>query len=319
MGATWIRGAAANLLSRRLPEGAWSYRQGGSPSAEATAMAGLALLEAARGTGMAALGSAKPTASREAARWLARMQRPDGSVPAGAGVVMPGWTTTHAMLLWQRHEGFEAPLRKARAWLIRAKGWSPSVSLSDRQVTAHDMSLVGWPWTTGTSSWLEPTAMAVLALCDSGLRDHPRVADGVRLIQDRALPDGGWNYGNTAVFGKALRPQPGPTGIALCALAATGQNADASVAAAVAYLHRALAATRSAISVGWGVLGLTAVGARPPAADSWLEAALASSAGWPDSTLGTSLLLLAGGGTWVRLPQPSEAAKSAPAMPGEPS
>ena len=70
----------------------------------------------------------------------------------------------------------------------------------------HDSTLVGWPWVDGTHSWLEPTALAILALCREGLGDHPRVAAGIALILDRALEDGGWNYGGKAVFGRSAAP-----------------------------------------------------------------------------------------------------------------
>ncbi|MCA9481876.1 MAG: hypothetical protein KC545_16145, partial [Nitrospira sp.] len=39
------------------------------------------------------------------------------------------------------------------------------------------------------------------------------------MLIDRQLPHGGWNSGNTLVFGKELLPLPECTGIALQALA----------------------------------------------------------------------------------------------------
>ena len=102
----------------------------------------------------------------------------------------------------------------------------------------HDPNLVGWPWVEATHSWLEPTALAILALCRGGLAEHPRVKAGVDLILDRALEAGGWNYGNKAVFGTELRPQPGPTGLALLALAAVGTRREA-VSRGLTYLREA--------------------------------------------------------------------------------
>ena len=91
---------------------------------------------------------------------------------------------------------------------------------------------------------------------------------GVRLLLDRAIPGGGWNLGNPVVFGTPLRPLPGPTGLALLALAMTaGRTTVPSnvLDPAIAYLQTALAETLAPASLGWGLLGLRAWGAEPAA------------------------------------------------------
>ena len=72
---------------------------------------------------------------------------------------------------------------------------------------------------SGTHSWVEPTAINVLALRSADQAGHPRCREAVKLLLDRQLPEGGWNYGNTTVLGHVLRPQVQPTGLALAALA----------------------------------------------------------------------------------------------------
>ena len=99
--------------------------------------------------------------------------------------------------------------RRAAAWLLEQKGNAIAVDTAIGSVVGHDTTLVGWPWVEGTHSWVEPTAMAILALDREGFGDHPRVAEGIRVVLNRALAHGGWNYGNTSVFGRQLRPQPG--------------------------------------------------------------------------------------------------------------
>jgi hypothetical protein len=158
----------------------------------------------------------------------------------------------------------------------------------------HDTGLVGWPWVEGTHSWLEPTAMAVLALSLDGLSGHARVVEGVRLIVDRALPHGGWNYGNKSVFRTELRPHPGPTGLALLALAARGERPrPPCVDWALAYLERTLPEIDSPCSLGWGVLGMRAWGAASATRDGWLGRSWARHSGRPDAACGLGLLLLA--------------------------
>ena len=43
---------------------------------------------------------------------------------------------------------------------------------------------------------------------------EPRIREAVRLLWDRQLPHGGWNYGNTVVLKQELRPHLLPTGLA---------------------------------------------------------------------------------------------------------
>jgi hypothetical protein len=159
-------------------------------------------------------------------------------------------------------------------------------------VIGHDSSLAGWPWVAGTHSWLEPTALAILALCREGQRDHPRVSAGIELILDREIKAGGWNYGNKVVFGHDLRPQPGPTGVVLLALAARGEQSTA-VARALSYLRKSLPNLRAGVSLGWGLLGLRAHRALPPESATWLRESFERCTGRPDACMSLAVLLLA--------------------------
>ena len=63
-----------------------------------------------------------------------------------------------------------------------------------------------------------------------------RVREGQKLLLDRALEEGGVNYGNRRIFGVSLEAIPGPTAAMLLAL--QGRPADPRVAAAVEFLRR---------------------------------------------------------------------------------
>jgi hypothetical protein len=136
--------------------------------------------------------------------------------------------------------------------------------------------------------------MAILALSLEGLSSHHRVLEGVHLIIDRALPHGGWNYGNKSVFRTELRPQPGPTGLALLALATRGDGLrPPCVDPAIGYLEKTLPEVDSPCSLGWGVLGMRAWDAAPAGCGGWLRRSLERHAGRPDAACGLGLLLLA--------------------------
>ena len=74
-----------------------------------------------------------------------------------------------------------------------------------------------------------PTSLAIIALRVAGLGDHERVQEAKRLLLDRQLPDGGWNYGNTKVFGQELHPMPETTGVALSALSGSVSREEITV------------------------------------------------------------------------------------------
>jgi hypothetical protein len=198
------------------------------------------------------------------------------------------------LLLWNALTGLEKPRRRAVGWLLRQKGRAMSPASDPDHIIGHDTSLIGWPWVWDTHSWLEPTAMAILALGREGYGDHRRVREGVRLICDRALPDGGWNYGNKAAFGTPLRPQPAPTGLALLALAQT-EAPSSAVERGIRYLLEILPNTRSPAAIGWGLLGLRIWKRAPAEGSAWLAEAYRQAAGRPDAAPRLSLLLLAGG------------------------
>jgi hypothetical protein len=302
---SWHQQARRELMKQRRGSSMWSYRCNHVPSVEPTALVCLSLIASGdRQTTMSDIET-----SHEAARWLTVIQRSDGSLPVSEGLPSPGWTTPYALMLWSELSVHQEAESRAQTWLLGCKGEVSRVDNNPRKVIGHDPSLVGWPWVEATHSWLEPTALAILAVCRVGLSGHPRVKAGVELILDRALEAGGWNYGNTAVFGTELRPQPGPTGLALLALAAVGAR-SAAVTRGLTYLCEAARDLRSPVSLGWGILGLRAHGAAPEEAENWLARACSRCIGKPDAAMGLALLLLASSEPALRLLIPLSSARS---------
>jgi hypothetical protein len=282
----WIVAARKTLLRSRT-KGAWGYRAGGAPAAEPTALACLGLLATDPGDGVP-----RPLAL-EASTWLAGLQQADGSVGVSETLAKPGWPTPHALLLWSAlGQASDPRAQRASRWLEDRRG--TTTPRTPNSVAGHDTTIVGWPWVEGTHSWIEPTALAVLALARTGRLQSPRVREGLRLIRDRAVPSGGWNYGNSIVLGRALRPMPGPTGLALVALSLEGELSE-KVIQAQSYLQAILPKIRSPQSLCWGILGLAAWGQRPKDAGSWLEQSLTRAARRPDLPLQTAYALLGAG------------------------
>lgn len=271
----------------------WGYRKGATPAVEPTCLACFGLL-ATRKVGGPESKDETAAVVADAADWLTDIQRPDGSLGVSGANSGPGWPTPLGLLLWRTAGGREGSRRRGIEWLLREEGehWTSTTDASP--VLGHDMRIVGWPWVDGTHSWLEPTATAILALRAAGLGSHPRCVEGLRLIRDRAIEVGGWNYGNKSAFGSALRPQPAPTGLALLALAHEDARTEI-VDRAIRYLHEILPGIRACSSLGWGLLGLRAWDSAPVDADRWLAEAFDHASGRPDAAPKLALLLLAGG------------------------
>ena len=77
---------------------------------------------------------------------------------------MPGWATPYAVLCWGGLGGFEVPRRRACDWLLGIGGRPLPPAAEGGSVVGHDTTLIGWPWVAETHSWVEPTALAILAL-----------------------------------------------------------------------------------------------------------------------------------------------------------
>jgi hypothetical protein len=271
------------LRARRRADGAFAARPGAAPGIDATAWAVVALTAAG-----------EPRARLEPSlAWLAARQQEDGRVPLDPELDEVIWPTPLAMLAWSAAGTHPDRLARAAEFLLRQTGrhWERK----PEDPVAHDTSIRGWPWVLGTHSWVVPTALALLALRRAGRGDHPRVAEGAAMLVDRQLPGGGWNYGNTVVFGQRLRPMADTTGVALAALA--GLTPREKVAASLHYLEGVVNRIRTPLSLGWGLLGLAAWDVRPAAAADWIEESLAASArAGPYETAALAVLLTAAWG-----------------------
>lgn len=253
----WNSQAVEHLASTRE----WNYRRGGDSYAEPAALTALALI-----------GAGQAQESVVAAEWLAQLQSPDGTVGVSARETTPCWPTALAISVWSicqeklQDDRFTTNIESALNWTFEHQG----KTAPRRDGIGHDTSLRGWSWALGTHAWLEPTSMFVTALHHAGKPLHPRTIEAVRMIVDRQLPRGGFNYGNTFVLGQQLLSHVQPTGIALSALAVA--NIDASrVERSLRYLQQRWADVESTASLCYASMGLAAYGRSPDALQEKLE------------------------------------------------
>ena len=246
MQSRFIAAQIDNLLERALPDGGFCTSIAGSHRPDATAWAVLAL--AAAGTKADRL---KPARTR-----LTVDQLQDGRVSVSPKHPDVFWPTALAILAWHDAPEYHGPQSRASDFLIQTTGHH--FQKKAHHPFAHDPAIRGWPWTAKTHSWIEPTALSLMALQASGYGEHDRAQEALRMLRDRQLPAGGWNYGNTKVFGQELRPMPENTGMALNALAERAPIE--SVQHSLDYLQTKVTNLQTPLALGWSLLGLGAWG-----------------------------------------------------------
>jgi hypothetical protein len=155
-----------------------------------------------------------------------------------------------------------------------------------------DLSLRGWPWLPGEGTWIEPTALTMLALESiPGPEVTKRLNEAFLYIQDRRCPDGGWNVGSPAMFNLALPGRGYPTAMVLLALFKSGlgniQGND------ISFLRSEMLRDGSVLTLAWGLLALRTLGEDDVWAEARLSALQGQNGGWGDSPYKTAAAVMA--------------------------
>lgn len=159
-------------------------------------------------------------------------QLPDGGWKPAHQIEEPHWTTALCVTLHAIRGVHDSAFHRGVGWLLRTKGAEHGTvqriaSLFSSSVVDIDPSVTGWPWIPDTSSWVEPTSHALLAMKMS--RGQYKAAElfqradlAERMLLSRRCADGGWNYGNSKVYRVDLPSYPETTAIALLGLKGSG-------------------------------------------------------------------------------------------------
>jgi hypothetical protein len=221
-----------------------------------------------------------------AIEFLRRTKLQDGSWPNAAGGENGGWVTSLACLALAATTHTAIPEVDAGLhWLCSSwpgeggMWWRIRHRLSGQShLVGQDHRLRGWSWTQGTSSWVEPTACALLALRHArGSESFPAHVEkrcnlAQQMLCNRMCHGGGWNCGNPLVYGAAGSPLIGPTCWALFALGdlAQSQESRRCIRESLAWLERAYLQAQGPASLALAHLCLKAFGRNPHAVDSRL-------------------------------------------------
>jgi len=238
------------IKAHQNPDGGWGYEPRRASVVEPAAFCVLALHE--RGDG--------PEAARGLA-YLKSCQKDNGAVGTGPRDPDGNWMAYAALLAFHAL-GAEPEERRLKDWILNFEDASDRFTKEQVATIAarfrYDASIRGWPWTPRTTAWVEPTALFILALRYAGVPSiATRIRSGVDLILDRAVPSGGWNFGNPFSSSHELEASTMSTALALCALGAAGvPEARPEIRAGIRYLARTLGGDISTASLAWFLLAM---------------------------------------------------------------
>jgi hypothetical protein len=247
-----ISSAALQLRQRQKQSGGWGYFNSTQASIEATCLSVLGL------------SPEHESVSSRAVEFLFKSQLADGAWPAFGGDTEGSWTTALALSTTIATNQMSAACDHALKWLLIEKGmeghwlWRWKFKMADRNVR-FDPEKYGWPWTHGAGSWVIPTAFSVIAIkqytvCARREASEARIRLGVEMLFDRACVDGGWNSGNSVVYGVPLQPHVEATAIAMLALQDEPRND--TIEKSLCWLTQRAMTIESASSLAWTILSL---------------------------------------------------------------
>lgn len=294
------------LRESQNADGGWGFRPGTSSRAEPTCWALLAFWESAQ----QAVDDLRCV--HRGRDFLQTTQLSDGSWPAAPGESTGCWVTSLCCvaLAATGDQTQVSAIESGRRWVC--DDW-PSDSTpwrrflarasSQHEVAPINYSYRGWGWTPGTSSWVEPTSFALLALDraispELNAKAKERRALATSLLFDRMCPSGGWNAGNPVVYGAAGVPAVVPTVLALLALRKLPARNE--ITSSLEWLEQAASASQSPASSALARICLRAYGRPWPEGSTELSDLLQRNAFLHNTVVAAWAVLAAGSDFWLK-------------------
>ena len=273
------------LIATQHQTGGWGYSPSHEPVVEPTAVALLAL-RAEAGT---------ENAVQRSTAWLLKCQNRDGGWGINENDLESGWQTAWSLTALRHADDVSEPIGRAVDWLTH----EPTAQISREEFQADeipssvDPGAMVWPWIPGQVCWVEPTALAVLALFGlklSALADT-RLNAAINYLQLNRTPRGGWDIGNAGPLDVPVIPRAYQTSLVLMALAMT--EPDQVLPEDLSALKLDLEQDSSALSLACGLLSLRLLGEDDPALQDRLSRSQKPNGSWSDNPFFTGWAVMA--------------------------
>lgn len=283
-----MRRMVEQLTMRQLGSGGWSYSAAPQISTEVTCLGALALV------------GLNLQASERALGCLSRHQLQNGAWPAFIPDPEPSWPTSLALITFSILADTSSARDRAVDWAVTDKGkegnWFWRYKFQFDQTVKFRPEWYGWPWIEGACSWVIPTGLMMVALkqyvyCKPRPDATARLQLGAQMLLDRSCHGGGWNAGNSVVYGVPLVAHVESTAIALLGLQA--ERDHPVIRAGMEWLEQQGVTEQGIASLSWTVLCLAAYGRDFGSLRAILAERLSSPSQLPSNTATLALALLA--------------------------
>ncbi len=222
------------LISAQHASGGWGYKTTHRPVVEPTAVALLALRDE----------PAAQQAFQAGISWLMGCQHQDGGWGINEIDAESGWQTAWALIIMKSTGQDREAISLGENWLASVATYdvTSAAFLSSNFPGNATPRALAWPWLPGQIPWVEPTALALLALqgMSSSALARARLDGGLAYLRTNRTPDGGWWAGNAGPLDTVVIPRAYPTALSLIALAeaARAEILDADLSALQQDLQR---------------------------------------------------------------------------------
>jgi hypothetical protein len=272
------------LLSNQNQDGGWGYAPQQSSAVEPTSAVILALREVPS--------CAEPC--HRAVDWLRGAQNPDGGWGFNTRDKESGWQTAWAVLTLTQIGERKDALKRGIKWLLNVPVLKASEDTiqAGKKIITIDLSLRGWPWLPGESTWVEPTALTILSLSSASDKAlYEPIPEALRYIQDRRCQGGGWNMGNPFMFSKSLPARAHTTALVVLAL---GNLAPETIMPEdIKALGSEMQRDGGILGLVWGLLALKTLKINDTSAESRLVTLQDKGGGWGNNPYKTAVAIMA--------------------------
>jgi hypothetical protein len=240
------------LTSAQNEAGGWGYSAGQKSVVEPTAAVLLAIRDEEK-----AIDSFNKGIS-----WLLSSQNQDGGWGIHENDPQSGWHTAWALIALKKSKpGIDSFIRGIEWLSFVSTNLITEAEFKDQNLSFSDNVWARvWPWLPGQGSWIEPTALAVLALEGSVLSSVAsiRMNAAIEYFRKNRTPVGGWDFGNAGPYETIVLPHAYRTSLVLLALSKV--NPDEIIPEDLSALSSEIKQDLSILSVSSGLLGLKTMG-----------------------------------------------------------